>query len=571
MRIRLSLILSAVMAIAFLSSGCRTIYKQNLKDAQAGNTIAQGRVAVSYLIGYQTPVDYHKAFEWASKAIAAEDPCGYYVLGKLYSSGLGNVRINHAKAKDYFERAASGLQIMREDSGSVEECLLADLYLHGLGVDKRPASALFLLDKCSWRYPPASVLLGDAYLKGIGVKADINRAAQNYKFAAEKHLPEGQYSFGLLFEERSKRYDVAAKWYREAVKLNYPHAMYRLGLLIESGKVPALNGEKSSVLFQKAAAMGYAPALTRVAGQMLENNTEAAVQLLWAAVNRNYPPAMFELGKFMEMQDDRVSAMELFVMARKQDFTEVVAPMVALDRKTGYFLPVSFAQRYFRSGSDLVEQKSPIKRILAGFKAGLSDGALKVFKQELDAAPEKFYFSCDWLRICEAGIPLAPAGDILAAAMVKHQNDPGFWFIYASCAGRAGQFEAAMFGADKIIKTLRDDPDRELLSNLAAIIKMNALIGLGREKDAYNFIFSHGAIKRNTLSISLYVNNWANLVLKNKQQFSVATGLKMELLGEAGKVPTRQPFFDAETGQKVLNPGVIPEPVLKINLNPAGK
>ena len=565
MKMKKYLLLMVSLAAICMFTGCKTVFKQNMTKARAGNITAQGRVAVCYLKGYQTPIDYRKAFEWASKAATAEDPCGYFVLGKLYSTGLGNIRINQEKANKYFERASSGFQIMSKNDGSAEDCLLAELYLFGLGVEKRPASALFLLKKCAWRYPPASSLLGIMYRDGIAVKKDLKRAGRDFLFAAEKKMPAGQYNLAHLYE-KAKRYDVAAKWYREAVKLNDPAAMYRLGLLLDSRKITAILGETPVQLYQKSAAMGYAPALNKVAGKMLANNPDAAVKLLWAAVNRNYSPAMLTLGKFMVQQDDQVSAMELIVMARKQGNTDADDALINLDRKTGYFLPISFAQRYFRSGADLVEHRSPIKRILAGFKAGLSEGALKVFAGELAATPERFYLSCDWLRIYEAKIAPAPAGDILAAVMPKHLNDPGFWFIYATCATRAGQFEAAMYGADKIVKTIGKDPDKELLLNLAAIIKMNALIGLGREKDAYNEIFSHGTIKRNTMSLAFYVNNWANLVLKNKKQFSVATGIKLSLLDKAQKAPKRQRFFDAETGRQIHNPGVIPEPTLKFNL-----
>lgn len=567
MKLRVIFSLFCAMTVIAVLSGCQSLFKQNLRQAKSGNFTAQGRVAVCYLKGYQTPINYRKAFEWASKAIAMEDPCGYFVLGQLYSTGLGNVRVDLDKADKYFRLAASGFQILSRNDGSAEDCLLAEMYFYGLGTDKRPASALFLLNRCAWRYPPASCLLGIMYRDGTGVKKDINRAARDFLFAAEKKMPEGQYSLGLIYENESKRYDVAAKWYREAVALNYPPAMYRLGLLLEGSKVTAETGESPASLYQKAAAQGFAPAMNKVAIDMARVNPGGAVSLLWAAVSRNYAPAMVELGKILEAQESPVTAMELFIMAHKLGNVNAVDPLVALDSKTGYFLPVSFTQRRIKHGAELVKHKSSIKRILAGYKAGLPEGSLKVFAKELDAEPENFYLSCDWLRFFAAKVPPAPAGDIFEAVMSKHFDDPGFWFDYATCASAAGQFEAAMYGADQVKKTADNDPDKELLLNLAAVIKMNALIGLGRDKDAYIHIFANGLIKRNKLSIARYVNNWASLALKNKKQFSVATGIGMDLLGEAGKAPERQEFFDAESGQRVLNPGVIPEPQLKFNFS----
>ncbi len=567
MKVRVISSLICAVAVISVLSGCQSVFKQELKQAKTGNYTAQGRVAVCYLKGYQTPVDYRKAFEWASKAAAMEDPCGYYVLGQLYSTGLGNIRVDLDKADKYYRQALSGFQIISRNDGTAEDCLLAEMYLYGLGSEKRPASALFLLNRCAWRYPPASCLLGIMYRDGTGVKKDINRAARDFLFAAEKKMPEGQYYLGQIYENESKRYDVAAKWYREAAALNYPPAMYQLGLLLEGNKISALSGETPASLYQKAAASGYAPAINKVALDIARINPDGAVSLLWTAVSRNYTPAMVELGKILENHDYPVTAMQLFIMAHKLGNADAVDPLVTLDGKTGYFLPVSFTQRRFTHGADLVKYKSSIKRILAGYKAGLPEGSLKVFAKALEADPEEFYLSCDWLRFFAAKIPPAPAGDIFKAVLSKHFDDPGFWFNYASCATAAGQFEAAMYGADQIKKNADSDPDKELLLNLAAVIKMNALIGLGRDKDAYIHIFANGLIKRNTLSIARYVNNWTPLALKNKKQFSVATGIGMDLLGETKKAPERQKFFDAESGQSVLNPGVIPEPQLKFNFS----
>lgn len=83
----------------------------NLKKANEGNAIAQGKMAQLYgylggsmdVAGSET--DYKEAFKWAKKAAEKQDPEGLYNLGLCYEHGRGT-SADSQKAMDAYKKAA---------------------------------------------------------------------------------------------------------------------------------------------------------------------------------------------------------------------------------------------------------------------------------------------------------------------------------------------------------------------------------------------------------------------------------------------------------------------------------
>lgn len=117
-----------------------------------------------------------------------------------------------------------------------------------------------LLQKANTGDPYAQTRLGDAYLNGDGIPKDISRALRWFTEAAEEHdLTEAKEKLGEIYEDLDK-YELAEKWYSEAVEERNANAMYRLGLMIYRGKLGFRPGKEGIDLMETAAKRGHSDA-----------------------------------------------------------------------------------------------------------------------------------------------------------------------------------------------------------------------------------------------------------------------------------------------------------------------
>jgi TPR repeat protein len=118
-------------------------------------------------------------------------------------------------------------------------CNLGNLYYYGRGVKCNYLTAL------DW-YKQAAVLndakaqcyLGDMYILGDkpGIKRDVVAGFYWYEQSAKNGYPIGQYNLAIIYEignEYIKQdYDLAIKWYKEAISSGYMKAKNALGVCI---------------------------------------------------------------------------------------------------------------------------------------------------------------------------------------------------------------------------------------------------------------------------------------------------------------------------------------------------
>ena len=117
------LLLSMALSVSALGAEVGLSYDSTLSSANQGVAEAQFNLGWMYAQGQGVRQDYHKAFEWYTKAANQGNAAAQYNLGVMYGAGQG-VQQSSLKAKEWF-----GLSC---DNGNQKGC---DIYKIYNGVD----------------------------------------------------------------------------------------------------------------------------------------------------------------------------------------------------------------------------------------------------------------------------------------------------------------------------------------------------------------------------------------------------------------------------------------------------
>ena len=107
---------------------------QELKSkAEAGSTVAQGILGISYLYAHEVPKDYVAALRWLTPAAKRGASRPTFHLGRMHEEGWG-VPVDYEKASLFYQRAA-------DRNEWLAYVHLARLYRYGRGtvVDEQAA------------------------------------------------------------------------------------------------------------------------------------------------------------------------------------------------------------------------------------------------------------------------------------------------------------------------------------------------------------------------------------------------------------------------------------------------
>lgn len=202
--------------------------------AQAGNELAQSRLAIFYFEGLGVSKSLRRSVELLEKASALHDETGQTFLGFLYLHGIG-VPKNASRAVNLFRLAAIAdnsvaraqlgvlylegigvpknigmglnlLQIAADDDSGDALTSLGNLYLLGDHVPRNPFTAFTYFKRASDNGDTnGMLLLGSCYEHGIGVSRDTAEARHLFRLAAEGGHPLGKESMhkSMLREFRS--------------------------------------------------------------------------------------------------------------------------------------------------------------------------------------------------------------------------------------------------------------------------------------------------------------------------------------------------------------------------------
>lgn len=150
------------------SARLERLFQATLEQAEAGDSVAQRRVAAMYLDGRGTPQDAGEAATWYTRA-ARYDPLAALALGRMYEAGTV-VNPDYRRAADLYLKAA-------EAGVSEAQYALGQLYFKGRGVVHDYAQAIDWFHRAAGSgHPAAQYLLGGMYQEGWGLKQDYVQA-----------------------------------------------------------------------------------------------------------------------------------------------------------------------------------------------------------------------------------------------------------------------------------------------------------------------------------------------------------------------------------------------------------
>lgn len=191
-----------------------TIFDEILKQAKAGNTEAQIRIAEAYFKGQGVMVNYLEALHWLTKA-ADKNKYASIQITKMYREGIG-VKADLKKAFEIsLKYANKGNEIQMFE-------------------------------------------LAGYYLNGVGVEADLDSAISWYEKSYEAGYKDSAYFLGYIYQTNEKVKDIhkTVEWYTKAADNNDPRACYNLGYLYFEGSSVLKNNEKALVYLKKALSLG---------------------------------------------------------------------------------------------------------------------------------------------------------------------------------------------------------------------------------------------------------------------------------------------------------------------------
>jgi TPR repeat protein len=240
--------------------------------------------------------------ETAQAAADKGSPEAERFLGNAYEFGKG-VRLDYAKAADYFQKAADQGNAMAQND------------------------------------------LGSLYAQGSGVKQDYVVAAQWYRKAAERGDALAEYNYGkacLLGRGVSKDMVKATNWLQKAAVQNQSDALLALGDLYMVGDQGVrVNLAEAYRYYTNAVALGRWECLGNLGliyqqgAYQIPRNPEQALQYYWKAAADGDGDAMVNLGRLYQngiwVQKDLVEAYKWFTLALQQGVLAAKNYMEMLD------------------------------------------------------------------------------------------------------------------------------------------------------------------------------------------------------------------------------------------------
>ena len=179
------------------------------------------------------------------------------------------ISVAHAEEGDYGRGAAAYatanyadafiyLAPLAERGDDHAQYLLGEMYLKGLGLIKDPAMAMKWLSQAAQvGNVQAQVSLGEMYDRGEAGKPDPDEALKWMQAAADQGHPAAQLYMGIRDLEDDSFFNThyeAVEWFRKAAEQNEPNAQYFLGRMIYEGQGTPMDVKEGLEWLKKAAA-----------------------------------------------------------------------------------------------------------------------------------------------------------------------------------------------------------------------------------------------------------------------------------------------------------------------------
>ncbi|MCR5674979.1 MAG: tetratricopeptide repeat protein [Lachnospiraceae bacterium] len=210
---------------------------------KGGSTKAMYRMGLLYVYGRGVKTDWNTAAELFNMACKNGDPDGLAGLGQMYK-----------EAKDY-KNAVACFQKGMEYKSAPAINGMGVMYYNGTGVTKDSSKAVKLFKEAAQKGNFNSMRnVGLCYENGEGVEKSGNSAYHYYKLAAENGWYQCYMDMARLYKEVEKNNQKALNCYEKAADLGYVPAMARLGNMYYSGKdIVYQNYDKAKAYYEIAA------------------------------------------------------------------------------------------------------------------------------------------------------------------------------------------------------------------------------------------------------------------------------------------------------------------------------
>ena len=262
---------------------------------KAATALPEASVALGF-IDETVNDNYAQALKDYEQAAAKGDALGVYNLALMYLYGKGTP-VNYQKARDLFVQAAT--QQVHEAMNQ-----LGAIYFNGLGQSRDTQQAL------SW-YQKAAALgnanalyqLGLLSETGVTTKLDFNSALKYYQQSADKGNEKAMlalarmYHYGLGVEKNPK---MAASLYEKLAVRQNAYAQYQLGTYYLEGTAGERSVSKGKQLLQQASDNGCMQA--RKVLQRLEAQTQARVSFIEPVLMNKVPVTAGQTADFMYLE-----------------------------------------------------------------------------------------------------------------------------------------------------------------------------------------------------------------------------------------------------------------------------
>jgi uncharacterized protein len=188
------------------------------------------------------------------------DAAAMTLIGELHNQGLGLAQ-DPAKAAEWFRLAAA-----RGDARAL--AALGLMALDGRGMDKNPEQGKTWLEQAAAKGEPAASYNLALLLLSTGASADLVRAVQLLRIAADAEIADAQHALGVLYLRGrgvSRDPAEAARWLKRAADNGNPAGEVEYAILLFNGEGIEANEALAARYFRRAAAKGNAIAQNRLA------------------------------------------------------------------------------------------------------------------------------------------------------------------------------------------------------------------------------------------------------------------------------------------------------------------
>ena len=242
------------------------------QDAIAGNSAASISLGYDLTIGTAVRRNDEEAARWFHLAARQGHPDAYVQLGYRYSRGVG-VPQNDATAAYWYGRAAAA----GNRPGMVG---LGLIYAAGRGAEQNWAAAVHW-----WTQAAESRFIGDAYVCGVGVERDYERAIVEYRKAAETGDASSSRQLGHMYRHgcASANDETMFEAYQKAAEVGDPEAQVALSELYFQG-LGAIPNPYAAYMWGRLAERRLPPGTLQSSAQ---STVAASARLLSAAEIRD--------------------------------------------------------------------------------------------------------------------------------------------------------------------------------------------------------------------------------------------------------------------------------------------